>query len=78
MTSTGRLAIPASSRGRQHARGPLFNVGSCLGRVGDYSGDRKADALLHHATRGEVWVWLTDGETIRTATWMATIAFVGG
>ena len=26
--------------------------------MGDYNGDGKADILWHHATRGEVWVWL--------------------
>jgi len=31
--------------------------------TGDYNGDGKADILWHHATRGEVWLWLMDGTT---------------
>jgi hypothetical protein len=40
---------------------------------GDYNGDGKADILWHHATRGEVWVWLMDGTTRLSQTWVATV-----
>jgi len=33
--------------------------------------------LWHHATRGEVWVWLMNGATLRSVTWISTIADVG-
>jgi hypothetical protein len=29
--------------------------------MGDYNGDGKADILWHHATAGDVWVWLMNG-----------------
>ena len=40
---------------------------------GDYNGDGKADILWHHATRGEVWVWLMDGTTTISETYVATV-----
>jgi len=45
--------------------------------TGDYDGDGKADLLWHHATRGEVWVWLMDGTTKRSETWVASVPEVG-
>ena len=44
--------------------------------TGDYNGDGKADILWHHATLGEVWVWLMDGATL-SQTWVGTISNVG-
>ena len=41
--------------------------------TGDYDGDGKADILWHHATRGEVWVWLMDGATRLSQTWVGTV-----
>jgi len=41
--------------------------------TGDYNGDGKADILWHHATRGEVWVWLMNGTTRISATLVATV-----
>ena len=40
---------------------------------GDYNGDGKADILWHHATRGEVWVWLMNGATKLSETYVATV-----
>jgi len=45
--------------------------------TGDYNGDRKADILWHHATRGEVWVWVMDGTTRLSQTWVASVPEVG-
>jgi DNA-binding winged helix-turn-helix (wHTH) protein len=45
--------------------------------TGDYNGDTKADILWHHATRGEVWVWLMNGTTKVSETWVATVPEVG-
>ena len=44
---------------------------------GDLNGDTKADIVWHHATRGEVWVWLMDGTTKVSQTWVATVPEVG-
>jgi hypothetical protein len=44
---------------------------------GDYDGDGKADILWHHATRGEVWVWLMNGTVKITETWVATVPDTG-
>ena len=38
---------------------------------------READLLWHHATLGEVWVWLMDGTTKLSETWVATVPDVG-
>jgi DNA-binding winged helix-turn-helix (wHTH) protein len=45
--------------------------------TGDYNGNGKADILWHHATRGEVWVWLMNGTTKVSETWVATVPEVG-
>jgi hypothetical protein len=45
--------------------------------AGDYDGDGKADILWHHATRGEVWVWLMNGTTRVSETWVGTVPDVG-
>jgi hypothetical protein len=45
--------------------------------TGDYDGDGKADILWHHATRGEVWVWLMDGTIKRSETHVGTVPDVG-
>ena len=45
--------------------------------TGDYDGDGKADILWHHATRGEVWVWLMNGTVKLSETWVATVPDVG-
>ena len=45
--------------------------------TGDYNGDGRADLLWHHATRGEVWVWLMDGTARLSETWVATVADSG-
>jgi hypothetical protein len=37
----------------------------------------KADILWHHATLGEVWVWLMDGAVSRSETWVGTVSDVG-
>ena len=42
-----------------------------------YNGDTKADILWHHATLGEVWVWLMDGTTKLSETWVGTVPDVG-
>ena len=44
---------------------------------GDYHGDLKADILWHHATRGEVWMWLMDGTTRRSEAQVGTVPDVG-
>jgi DNA-binding winged helix-turn-helix (wHTH) protein len=44
---------------------------------GDYDLDGKADILWHHATRGEVWVWLMDGTTRLSQTWVGTVPELG-
>ena len=41
--------------------------------VADFTGDRKADILWHHATRGEVWVWTMNGATRLAETWAGTV-----
>ena len=41
------------------------------------TGDGKADILWHHATRGEVWVWLMNRTTRISQTWVATVPDVG-
>jgi len=45
--------------------------------AGDYNGDTKADILWHHATNGEVWVWLMNGTAKLSETWVATVPDVG-
>jgi alpha-tubulin suppressor-like RCC1 family protein len=45
--------------------------------VGDLDADTKADIVWHHATTGEVWVWLMDGTTRVSETWVATVPDVG-
>jgi len=44
---------------------------------GEYNGDAKADILWHHATRGEVWVWLMNGRGERSENFVATVPDVG-
>jgi len=44
---------------------------------GDYDGDGKADNLWHHATLGEVWVWLMDGPTKLSENYIGTVPDVG-
>jgi hypothetical protein len=44
---------------------------------GDYDGDGKADILWHHATLGEVWIWLMDGATRLSQTYVSTVTDVG-
>jgi transcriptional antiterminator Rof (Rho-off) len=44
---------------------------------GDYDLDGKADIAWHHATRGEVWIWLMDGTTSVSETWVGTVPDVG-
>ena len=44
---------------------------------GDYNGDGMADILWHHATLGEVWVWLMDGTIKLSETWVGTVPDVG-
>jgi len=41
--------------------------------TGDYNGDGTADILWHHATRGEVWLWLMDGTVKLSESWIATV-----
>jgi hypothetical protein len=36
-----------------------------------------ADILWHHATLGEVWVWLMDGTTKVSETWVGTVPDTG-
>jgi hypothetical protein len=48
-----------------------------IAATGDYNGDGKADILWHHATRGEVWLWLMDGTTRLSETWVATVPDTG-
>jgi hypothetical protein len=45
--------------------------------TGDCDGDGKADLLWHHATAGEVWVWLMDGATKLSEMWVATVSDAG-
>jgi hypothetical protein len=45
--------------------------------TGDYNGDGNADILWHHATRGEVFVWLMNGTTRLSETKVATVPDVG-
>jgi hypothetical protein len=40
---------------------------------GDYDGDGQADLLWHHATRGEVWVWLMNGSTRLSVVWTGSV-----
>jgi hypothetical protein len=44
---------------------------------GDYNGDGKADILWHHATLGRVWMWMMNGATSLSATYVATVPDVG-
>ena len=41
--------------------------------AGDYDFDGRADILWHHATRGEVWVWLMDGAVKLSENYVATV-----
>ena len=40
---------------------------------GDYDVDGKSDILWHHATRGDVWVWLMNGPIRSTETYVTTV-----
>jgi hypothetical protein len=44
---------------------------------GDFDGDGKADILWHHATRGEVWIWLMDGAVRLSVNHVATVPDAG-
>ena len=44
---------------------------------GDHNGDGKADILWHHATRGEVWVWLMSGTVKLSENWVGTVPDIG-
>jgi hypothetical protein len=52
---------------------PVPDTNYRIVNTGDYDGDAKADILRHHATRGEVWVWLMDGVTRLSGTCVATV-----
>ena len=39
--------------------------------------DTKADILWHHATRGEVWVWLMDGTVKLSEYYVASVPDTG-
>ena len=45
--------------------------------VADFTGEGKADLLWWNTGRGEVWVWLMDGTTKVSETWVATVAEIG-
>ena len=41
--------------------------------TGDYNGDGKSDILWRHLTNGELWVWLMNGATTLSATYVDTV-----
>jgi hypothetical protein len=48
-----------------------------IAATGDYDGDGKGDILWRHATQGDVWVWLMNGTTKLSETWVATVPDTG-
>jgi DNA-binding winged helix-turn-helix (wHTH) protein len=44
---------------------------------GDYDLDGKADIVWHHASNGEVWIWLMDGTTKLSETFIAAVPDTG-
>jgi hypothetical protein len=44
---------------------------------GDLNGDAKADIVFHHGTSGEVWVWLMNGTTRTSQTYVGAVGDVG-
>jgi hypothetical protein len=45
--------------------------------TGDYDGDGKADILWHHATAGDVWVWLMNGAVKQAEHYVGRVADTG-
>ena len=45
--------------------------------TGDYDDDGQPDILRHHATAGDVWVWLMDGAARVSEHYVGTVPDTG-
>jgi hypothetical protein len=55
----------------------LVDPGYVVKGVDDFDVNHKADIVWHHATRGEVWIWLMDGTTRLNEVWVGTVPDMG-
>ena len=55
----------------------LVDPGYVVKGVGDLDADTKADIVWHHATLGDVWVWLMNGTTRLDQIWVGTVPDTG-
>ncbi len=84
IAGTGSLGNPTSFG--VDAAGELYLVDYTGGRIlkivrppvaPDFDGDGRSDILWHHATRGEVWIWLMNGTTVRSRNYIGTVPDTG-